>query len=168
MVRRAVRSHPCTFYHTSHGVLAGEFGHRGLQRFPVQAPANRRFGSAKSHQYPNRVSISRPHTPGLIFGRGVPRFSGTPRCGAGENRTPVHQALNARATTIPDCLPDAGSPAGRLAVARKRRPANRLSESSSVFPDASCLSRCHPPLLLPGCGGSAPCAISGHDVSSLT
>jgi len=94
--------------------------------------------------------------------------SPTPGCGAGENRTPVHQALNARATTIPDFLPDAGSPAGRLAVALERRPANRLSESSSVFPDASCLSRCHPPLLLPGCGGSAPCAISGHDVSSLT
>jgi hypothetical protein len=37
-------------------------------------------------------------------------------CGAGENRTPVHQALNARATTIPDSLPDAGRPAGRLAV----------------------------------------------------
>ena len=46
-----------------------------------------------------------------------------------------------------------------------RWPANRLSESSSVFPDASSLFRCHPPLLVPGCGGSAPCAISGHDVS---
>ncbi len=88
--------------------------------------------------------------------------------GAGGNRTPVHQALNARATTIPDSLPNAGRPAGRLAVTRKWRPANRLSESSSVFPDVSRLSCCHPPLLLPGCGGSAPCAISGHDVSSLT
>ena len=49
-----------------------------------------------------------------------------------------------------------------------RWPANRLSESSSVFPNVSSLFRCHPPLLVPGCGGSAPCAISGHDVSSLT
>ena len=49
-----------------------------------------------------------------------------------------------------------------------RWPATRLSEWSSVFPDASGLFRCHPPLLVPGCGGSAPCAISGHDVSSLT
>ena len=38
----------------------------------------------------------------------------TPRSGAGENRTPVHQALHVRATTIPDSLPDAGRPAGRL------------------------------------------------------
>ncbi|CAB4584453.1 unannotated protein [freshwater metagenome] len=91
-----------------------------------------------------------------------------PLGGAGGNRTPVHQASSARATTIPDLLPDAGRLAGQLTVTRRWRPTNRLSESSSVFPDVSCLSRCHPPLLLPGCGGSAPCAISGHDVSSLT
>ena len=37
-------------------------------------------------------------------------------CGAGGNRTPVHQAASARATTIPVISPDAGAPAGRLAV----------------------------------------------------
>ncbi|MFM2071696.1 MAG: hypothetical protein RLZZ623_1959 [Actinomycetota bacterium] len=36
--------------------------------------------------------------------------------GAGGNRTPVHQAKSARATTIPDSLPNAGRPAGRLAT----------------------------------------------------
>ena len=36
---------------------------------------------------------------------------------------------------------------------------------SANFLAVSVLSSCHPPLLLPGCGGSAPCAISGHDVS---
>ena len=64
--------------------------------------------------------------------------------------------------------PYAGPPAGRPTVTRGWRSADRLSEPSSVFPDANGLPRRHPPLLLPGCGGSAPCAISGHDVSSLT
>jgi len=74
--------------------------------------------------------------------------------------------MSARDTTIPDFFPDAGKPAGRLAITRRWWPATRLSEQSSVFPDASSLFRCHSPLLLPGCGESAPCAISGHDVSS--
>jgi len=43
-----------------------------------------------------------------------------------------------------------------------------LCRVSADFHAVSGLSRRHPPLLLPGCGGSAPCAISGHDVSSLT
>jgi hypothetical protein len=34
-----------------------------------------------------------------------------------------------------------------------------------VFLIVSVLSRRHPPLLLPGCGELAPCAIAGHDVS---
>ena len=85
--------------------------------------------------------------------------------GAGGNRTPVHQALNVRDTTIPTfSLTQGDRRVSWPSVARW--PANRLSESSSVFPDASSLFRCHPPLLVPGCGGSAPCAISGHDVSS--
>ena len=37
-------------------------------------------------------------------------------CGAGGNRTPVHQAVTARATTIPDLEADATSPAGRMAT----------------------------------------------------
>ena len=34
---------------------------------------------------------------------------------------------------------------------------------SVVFPTVNGLSRRRPPLLLPGCGGSAPCGISAHD-----
>ena len=86
------------------------------------------------------------------------------RRGAGGNRTPVHQALNDRDTTIPDFRTDAVLPAGRLA----RRPSAQLSERSAVFHAVSGLSRRHPPLLLPGCGGSAPCAIAGHDDSLTT
>ena len=39
------------------------------------------------------------------------------KSGAGGNRTPVHQAVNVRATTIPDSLANAARPAGRLTVA---------------------------------------------------
>ena len=84
--------------------------------------------------------------------------------GAGGNRTPVHQARRASDTTIPALV---------LTQHRRRvdhpvaRVACRLSGMSLVFPNVSCLSRRHPPLLLPGCGGSAPCAIAGHDVSQL-
>ena len=35
-------------------------------------------------------------------------------CGAGGNRTPVHQAVTARATTIPECGAHAAPPPGRL------------------------------------------------------
>ena len=78
---------------------------------------------------------------------------------------PRPSAMEARATTIPDSLADA-APAGRLAVGN-RRPSLRLCGVSADFPAVSGLSCGHPPLLLPGCGGSAPCAIAGHDVSSL-
>jgi hypothetical protein len=37
--------------------------------------------------------------------------------GAGGNRTLVHQAMNVRATTVPDSLADAARPAGRLTSA---------------------------------------------------
>ena len=40
-----------------------------------------------------------------------------------------------------------------------------LSPVSAVFPAVSGLSRRHPPLLLPGCGGSAPRALTGRDDS---
>src|SRR5262245_16250240 len=49
-----------------------------------------------------------------------------------------------------------------------RRPTDRLSDPSAVFPAASLLSGGHPPLLLPGCGGSAPCGLAAHDVCLLT
>ena len=45
-----------------------------------------------------------------------------------------------------------------------RRSTDRLSDRSAVFPAASLLSGGHPPLLLPGCGGSAPCGLAAHDV----
>lgn len=44
-------------------------------------------------------------------------------------------------------------------------PTGRLSRLSTVFPVVGLLSGCHPPLLLPGCGELAPCAITGHDFS---
>ena len=61
--------------------------------------------------------------------------------GAGGNRTPVHQAETARATTIPDFEADATSPAGRLSVIaggpRHAFPCGQRSFSPSVvFPTA--------------------------------
>ena len=50
----------------------------------------------------------------FALGGGV--ISLTPLGGAGENRTPVHQALHVRATTIPDSSSDAEAPAGRMAT----------------------------------------------------
>ena len=42
--------------------------------------------------------------------------------GAGGNRTPVHQAMSVRDTTIPDFETDAISPTGRIfPIARKTR-----------------------------------------------
>jgi hypothetical protein len=90
-----------------------------------------------------------------------PRTRGFGRAG---KRTPVHQAEAARATTIPDFEAHVAPPAGRLA----RRPPDRLSEPSAVFRAVSGLPRRHPPLLLPGCGGPAPCGLAAHDVSLLT
>ena len=83
------------------------------------------------------------------------------------NRTPVHQPMNEPATTIPDFEADAASPAGRLVVIRYRWPPTPgLSLESAVFPAVSVLSHRHPPLLLPGCDGLAPCGISAHDFAS--
>ena len=82
--------------------------------------------------------------------------------GAGGNRTPVHQALFTSATTIPVVV---------LTQHRRRvdylvtQAACGLSHKSKVFPIVSGLSRRHPPLLLPGCDGLAPCGIAAHDVS---
>ena len=46
----------------------------------------------------------------------------TPLSGAGGNRTPVHQAMSVRDTTIPDFETDAISPTGRMfPIARKPR-----------------------------------------------
>ena len=53
------------------------------------------------------------------------------------------------------------SPVTRWATAR-------LSERSAFFHAASVLSRRHLPLLLPGCGGTAPCGIAAHDDSRIT
>ncbi len=47
-------------------------------------------------------------------------------------------------------------------VGLKRRPPPGLSPMSAVFPAASGLSRRQPSLLLPGCGGQAPRAITGR------
>src|SRR5262249_22217669 len=45
----------------------------------------------------------------------------TPRGGAGGNRTPVHQAETARATTIPECGAHVAPPPGRLTSRGGRR-----------------------------------------------
>ena len=96
-----------------------------------------------------------------------PLVDGTFR-GAGGNRTPVHQPVNEPATTIPDIEADAASPAGRLVITRDGWPPTPgLSLESAVFPAVSGLSHRHPPLLLPGCGGVAPCGIAAHDVCQL-
>ena len=61
--------------------------------------------------------------------------------GAGGNRTPVHQAMNVRDTTIPDSLANAARPAGRLTVA-SGGPRSVFAEcqqtflQSAVFPAA--------------------------------
>ena len=58
---------------------------------------------------------------------------------------------------------------GRVAIARRRPTVPpELSPGSAVFPAASGLSRRHPPLLVPGCGGVAPRAIAGRSVSYVT
>ena len=91
------------------------------------------------------------------------------RGGAGGNRTPVHQPVDEPATTVPDFEAIAASPAGRLVTPRTRpSPTPGLSLGSAVFPAVSGLSHRHPPLLLPGCGGPAPCGIAAHDDSSPT
>ena len=76
--------------------------------------------------------------------------------------------MNEPATTIPDIEADAVSPAGRLVVSRDGWPPTPgLSPEPTVFPAVSGLSHRHPPLLLPGCDGVAPCGIAAHDVCQL-
>ena len=85
------------------------------------------LGGESSPYSPVRLgSISPGHSIASISG-GIRRprdHSHSPRSepifgqsGAGGNRTPVHQATNVRATTIPDSLANAARPAGRLTVA---------------------------------------------------
>src|SRR3954470_5639388 len=68
--------------------------------------------------------------------------------GAGGNRTPVHQAMNVRATTVPDSLPDAGRPAGRL-IATRAIPARAFPGVSKI----SCRHRSFSP--------SSPASVAG-------
>src|SRR4051794_28177778 len=92
-------------------------------------------------------------------------LAATSPSGAGGNRTPVHQAQTARATTIPDVGPDGGPRAGPSTLGRHRRVFPRCQRS---FPPPAVLSGCHPPLLLPGCGGAAPCGLAAHDFTHVT
>ena len=84
--------------------------------------------------------------------------------GAGGNRTPVHQPLSARDTTIPTSTLRSVT-GGSATRALGAQVASRLSELSLVFPNVSVLSRCHSPLLLPGCGELAPCDLAAHGCS---
>jgi hypothetical protein len=91
----------------------------------------------------------------------APRLTGLYSRGAGGNRTPVRRAVADRATTVPEIYGSAAAaPPGRWAS--RRRPPPGLSPMSAVFPAASGLSRRQPSLLLPGCGGQAPRAITGR------
>ena len=68
-----------------------------------------------------------------------PPAQGTFVCGAGGNRTPVHQAPNARATTIPVSQADAAWPPGRLTSRGPRLvfpSGHRTFPMSAVFPAA--------------------------------
>jgi hypothetical protein len=87
-------------------------------------------------------------------------------CGAGGNRTPVHQALTVRATTVPDIFPDAGRPAGQLGRRLPGGPRTVFPARHSSFRTSADLCRRHPSLLLPGCDGLAPCVIADHDDSA--
>ena len=82
--------------------------------------------------------------------------------GAGGNRTPVRLVRTVRATTIPESVAYGNHTAGSDEA--ETSPPD-LSPMPTVFPVVSLLSGCHPPLLLPGCGEQAPCAITGHDFS---
>ena len=84
--------------------------------------------------------------------------------GAGGNRTPVHQPLSARDTTIPT-LSLRSNAGGSVTSALGAQVAIRLSELSLVFSNVSILSCCHSPLLLPGCGELAPCDLAAHGCS---
>jgi hypothetical protein len=84
--------------------------------------------------------------------------------GAGGNRTPVHQPLSARDTTIP-VLSLRSNADGSVTGALGAQVAVQLSVRSSVFLDVIGLSQCHSPLLLPGCGELAPCDLAAHGCS---
>jgi hypothetical protein len=67
--------------------------------------------------------------------------------GAGGNRTPVHQAMSARATTIPEVWPNGSHLPGQLTL----RSPPRLSSKPADFPAVSGLPHRHRLLLVPGC-----------------
>ena len=77
------------------------------------SPGRRRTGLRPAHA-PNRRR--KPCGPNPAEGSVRPGCLATSQSGAGGNRTPVHQALYVRATTIPDLHPEAGRPAGQLAI----------------------------------------------------
>ncbi len=59
-------------------------------------------------------------------------YSGEPSCGAGGNRTPVHQPVYVLATTIPGIDSDAETPTGRLSA--RGGPRSVFPESQQSFP----------------------------------
>ena len=83
--------------------------------------------------------------------------------GAGGNRTPVRRRVTVRATTIPENVAQ-WLPLRRVGRAAKAPPQG-LSPGSAVFRAVSGLSQLSPPLLLPGCGGPTPRAVTGRDDS---
>jgi hypothetical protein len=141
-----------------HGRLPGSLPEDGVEH---PRPAQRENPQVKMREVADGESVALvTFAKDLVDGH----FS---RGGAGGNRTPVHQPTDETATTIP---------ASRLTLPRRRvgwlaprgLPTPGLCLESAVFPAVSGLFHRHPPLLLPGCGGPAPCGIAAHDDSSPT
>ena len=95
-----------------------------------------------------------------------PRFQACrrgPVGGAGGNRTPVRRRVTVRATTIPESVAFGCHPAGS---GGPRGPSHEVfPPGQRSVPAVSGLSRLSPPLLLPGCGGPTPRAVTGRDDS---
>jgi hypothetical protein len=121
-----------------------------LNRWPIRVS---RIRCARTHVLsPDRASITcirRRLIAGEVVG------------GAGGNRTLVRQTVTARATTIPVSLAQR-LPARRVGWARGP---DRLvfPRGQRSFTPSGVSPSCPPPLLLPGCGGQAPGAITGPD-----
>ena len=161
--------------------------HRTKPR-PNPHPAARPRPRRAHHPRPHRRNPAHPHPrphPHLPTHRQTPRTTPkttttrTPIEGSGVSdvsrhhtvpggiRTPVHQAVTARATTIPECGAHGAPPPGRLTSGW--RSTDRLSEPSAVLSlPSACFQAVIPPLLLPGCGGAAPCGLAAHDGCQFT
>jgi hypothetical protein len=93
-------------------------------------PAGKPEGGPKGPRKPKR--------PNPYRGFGYPGCLATSHCGAGGNRTPVHQPMNVLATTIPGVTSNAEAPTGRLPD--QAGPRSVFPESQQSFPLAMVFS----------------------------